>query len=355
MSQSDSYRKNAYAVVIGINEYEDPRILNLTFARADAEEDYRISTDPTLGRFSPKNVTLLLDSNATERRIRTAIGRDVRSQAGREGFVCIYYAGHGSAEIDPKCQYQDGLEKYLIPSDAELDNLFSTGIAMEDIQKFFLRIDAGQIIFFIDSCYSGEAGGRTFRNPNFQKRAAMSAEFLDGMSGEGRLVVTACDVNEVSLETNEAGHGLFTYHLIEGLKGAADKDQDGLVTSDELYAYVFEKVSDHARRLGGSMNPIQKGFLKGKVFLTQYETEAQKKAAKLHAQALSLVKREEYEKAYLLWKRVIEFVPGHEEAQKGLTAVRMIQEKQERRRQEILEKRTKQTSFLVLQVAAVCG
>jgi len=337
-SEIEQVRENAHAVVIGINEYEDPRIPNLTFARADAEEVYKILIDPKLGGFSPDNVSLLLDGDATERRIRTAIGRDVRRQAGKADLVYIYYAGHGSAEIDPKCRYQDGLEKYLVPADAELDNLFSTGIAMEDIQKFFERIEARQIIFFIDSCYSGEAGGRTFRNPNFQKRAAMTTDFLDGMSGEGRLVVTACDVNEVSLETNEAGHGLFTYYLAEGLKGAADKDQDGLVTTQELYDYIFENVSRHAREIGGSMNPIQKGFLKGKVFLTRYETEAQKKAKDLHAQAFALFSEQKYEQAYALWQEVIQLVPGHAEAKKGLSAIEGFREKQERRRQRLLEK-----------------
>jgi hypothetical protein len=338
MNENYQVRENAHAVVIGINEYEDPRIPNLAFARADAEAVYKILIDPELGRFSPEKVHLLLDSDATERRIRTAIGRDLRRESGKSDLVYIYYAGHGSAEIDSKCRYQDGLEKYLVPSDAELDNLFSTGIAMEEIQRFFERIEAKQILFFIDSCYSGEAGGRSFRNPNFQKRAAMTADFLDGMSGEGRLVVTACDVNEVSLETNDAGHGLFTYYLTEGLKGAADTDQDGLVTTQELYAYIFENVSRHAREIGGSMNPIQKGFLKGKVFLTRYETEIQKKAKVLHDRALALFSEERYEQAYPLWQEVIQLVPGHEKARKGLSEIESFRAKREKKRQQLLEK-----------------
>ena len=248
MSERPQLRNDAYAVLIGIDKYEDPRIPNLTFARADAQGIHEVLVDPELGRFPPENVTLLTDEEATERQIRTVIGRDLRRSAGADDLVFIYYAGHGSAEIDPKCAYQDGLEKYIIPADAELDNLFSTAIAMNHIQTFFKRIEAKQILFFIDSCYSGEAGGRTFQNPNFTKRAAMTNDFLEAFSGEGRLVVTACDVNEVSLETTEAKHGLFTYHLIEGLKGKADTDKDGFVSMHELYSYVFDKVSQEARK-----------------------------------------------------------------------------------------------------------
>jgi len=47
-------------------------------------------------------------------------------------------------------------------------------------------------MFFIDSCFSGEAGGRTFQNPACQTRhGLLTPEFLDHLSGEGRLVVTA--------------------------------------------------------------------------------------------------------------------------------------------------------------------
>jgi uncharacterized caspase-like protein len=87
------------------------------------------------------------------------------------------------------------------------------------------------------------------------------------------------------METTELAHGLFTHHLIEGLKGAADKDSDGLVTERELYEYVYEHVTKQARELGGSMHPIHKGSIAGKIYLSQYETAAQKQAKTLLEQA----------------------------------------------------------------------
>ena len=114
------------------------------------------------------------------------------------------------------------------------------------------------------------AGGRTFGFKHFQPRATLTDEFLDDLAAKGRLVVSACGVNEVALETPEIGHGLFTYYVLKGLEGAADRDNDGRVTVSELYDYVYHNVSQHARRLGGSMHPIQKGFLQGTVYLTDY-------------------------------------------------------------------------------------
>jgi uncharacterized caspase-like protein len=339
MNPSSSLRQNAHAVIIGINKYQDQKIPNLTFACADAEGVYQILTDPELGRIPPDNVILLLDEEATQRNIRSAIGTKIPKRAGEQDMVYIYYAGHGSPVMDPKSRSRDGMEKYLVPTDAELDDLRATGISMDEIQRFFGWIESKQVMFFIDSCYSGEAGGRTFQNPLHQTRNLLSAEFLEDLAGEGRLVVTACDVNEVSLETPDIGHGLFTHYLIEGLKGVADKDQDGLVTIHELYDYVYEQVSQHARKLGGSMHPIQKGSVKGKIFLTEYETAAQKQAKPLYAQAQAFYKAEKFGEAYQLWQQVIKLVPDHAGARQGLVEIENRLQEEKRRQQEILERK----------------
>jgi len=163
------FRSNVFAVVIGINKYQDKKIPTLGLARADAEGIYHILTDPELGQVPRKNIFLLLDEKATQRNIRSAIGTKIPRLAGKNDIVFIYYAGHGSPLIDPKCSYRDGLEKYLVPSDAESDDLRATGIAMEEIKKFFSWIESRQVFFFIDSCYSGEAGGRTFSHAQYQR------------------------------------------------------------------------------------------------------------------------------------------------------------------------------------------
>jgi len=334
------YRKNAHAVIIGINHYQDDKIPNLNFARADAEGLYNILIDPELGRISPDNVILLVDEQATQRNIRSAIGNKIARRADENDMVCIYYAGHGAPVINPKSRSNDGMEKYLVPSDAELDDLRATGISMDDIQRFFGWIESRQLLFFIDSCYSGQAGGRTFDHPLYQKRASLlTDEFLDEIASEGRVVITACDVNELSLETPGMGHGLFTYYLIEGLKGKADMDKDGLVTIHELYEFLTENVKRHALELGGSMHPIIKGSIKGKIFLSQYETEAQKQAKRFHVKAQSHYDAKQYKEAYTLWQKVIQLVPDHDQAKQGLSDIIRKFEEARKKQQQILKRK----------------
>jgi len=52
--------------------------------------------------------------------------------------------------------------------------------------------------------------------------------------------------------------------LIEGLRGKADFDNDGLITVDEAYRYV----SDHVpRATGQEQHPVKKGTVEGRLIL----------------------------------------------------------------------------------------
>ena len=265
------WRPDAFAVIVGIDTYNDPQIPNLRFARKDAEAIYQVLTDPAVGRFNPDNVIILLDGDATERKIRSALGTKLPRRTSKRSTVCIYYAGHGAPviDVDARRNSADNIEKYLVPHDAEADDLRSTAISMDSIQQYFSWLDAKQVICFFDTCYSGAAGGRSFERDLFRTRAIFSDEHLDRLAGEGRVVITACATNEISLESSEKGHGLFTYHLIRGLQGEADTDEDGRVTVDELYDYVYDHVERDARLMDGRMSPVRKGSVRGRVYLTE--------------------------------------------------------------------------------------
>jgi uncharacterized caspase-like protein len=76
--------------------------------------------------------------------------------------------------------------------------------------------------------------------------------------------MTASGANEVSVENDQFGHGVFTYYLVEGLKGEADADGDGFITVDEAYRYVSDKVP---QATGQEQHPIKKGTVKGRLIL----------------------------------------------------------------------------------------
>src|SRR5262245_9034101 len=315
------WRDNAHAVVVGINDYADAKIPNLRFARADAESIYEVLTNPAIGRFRPENVTLLVDAQATERNIRSALGTNLPRRAGKNSTVIIFYAGHGAPVVDPHTKSTDGLEKYLVPHDAIADDLRASAISMDAIQQYFAWLDASQVVCFLDSCYSGTAGGRSFDHPAYQTRAMLSDEFLENLGTEGRFVVTACATNEVSLESPALGHGIFTHHLVKGLSGAADTHGKGRVTIDELYEYVYQNVEKEARALGGSMNPVRKGSVQGTIYLTEYETANQTRVRQALTEAADAAARGEESAALALYQTVLSLDKSNLAAKAAVEAI----------------------------------
>ena len=60
----------------------------------------------------------------------------------------------------------------------------------------------------------------------------------------GRAVFTSSDINETSRESERwgGGHGVFTWALLEGLRGDADLNCDKIITADELFDFARQKV-----------------------------------------------------------------------------------------------------------------
>jgi hypothetical protein len=262
--------RDGYAVVIGIGRYENPTIPSLKYAVADAEAIQSVLL--AHAGFKKDNVLLLTDRTErkpTLRNIKYALGTFLARAAQKDDTVIVYFAGHGAPEVDPRGLERDGLAKYLIPSDADPDDLFSTALPMDDLQTIFGRIEAERVVVFLDACYSGAAGGRTFAS---RKTRATNVDdlFLERLTrSRGRAIVTASRPAEVSVELPELGHGIFTYYLAEGLKGAGDLNRDGIVSLQEIYEYVEQQVVRKARAVGGNQHPVMKGEMEGVLPLTK--------------------------------------------------------------------------------------
>jgi hypothetical protein len=202
-------RKNIWAVIIGIDAYE--HVLPLKYAINDAKAFYHHLVNRS--QIPSENVTLLLDREASLRRLRSTLGTQLKNKAGKEDMVILYFAGHGATETDVQSPDGDGLEKYLLPYDADPKDLYASAMPMRELSYIFNRIRSERLVFIVDSCYSGASGGRTIPAGTF--RASISEAFLDRITGgRGRIILTASAANEVSAEKDELQHGVFTYQII---------------------------------------------------------------------------------------------------------------------------------------------
>ena len=207
--------------------------------------------------------------------------------------MLIYYSGHGAPEGD---------ETYWVTYNADIDDLYTTALDNNEIADMLSRIRAKRVITLLDSCYSAATVNRKDRT-----RSAPTEIPWEKFTGEGRVTISASDGKQLSLELEEYENGVFTYYLLEGLKGKADgfeedkvKDElkDGFVDVGEIWDYVKYKVTDAARVAGNPQTPVFQGSRTAGIPLTynmpylrelqqQQTVEAQQyKLAEFYAQGL---------------------------------------------------------------------
>ncbi len=227
-----------WAVVVGISQYQfaGKGIEPLRYASRDAAEFCQLLTSPAGGGFAEDHVLFLSDANATAVNVRKALF-EFLARPAKEDLVVIFLSGHGMS--------QAGTENFfLVCHDTDPASLPSTGFPMWDIETALDRyIRAERVVVFADACH---AGG--IRLPAGAKAAADNAvhQYLQqlAVARPGRLVFTSCGRRELSFESEKlaGGRGVFAHFLLEGLRGAADENTDGLVTADELIRFVRARV-----------------------------------------------------------------------------------------------------------------
>jgi len=97
---------NAHALIIGIAGYANIRKLPKV---QDAEDLAAALVDPALCGYDPKNVTVLLEQDATREKIRAGF-EALKGRCNSESTVFLYFSGHGG-------QITDGANngQYLLP------------------------------------------------------------------------------------------------------------------------------------------------------------------------------------------------------------------------------------------------
>jgi uncharacterized caspase-like protein len=237
-----------WAVVIGISKYNDSRIAGLRYASADASSFHEWLISQQGGGYAPSRIKLLLDSGATVQNIKSALFNWLK-QALEEDMVTIYFAGHGSPESPDSPN-----NLYLLPFDADYDDIATTGFPMWDIETALKRfIKAKKVVVIADACHSGGVG----QSFDIARRASRGIEInpissgLQNLSkiGDGVAVISASDEKQFSQESQSwgGGHGVFTYFLLKGLNGDADYNKDGQVSLGELIPFLSEQVRRETR------------------------------------------------------------------------------------------------------------
>ena len=246
-----------WAIVVGISKYQDES-LNLKYADRDAEALYELLLTPSGGGFEKDHIVKLVNEEATTANITRAL-RSFLKRPAKEDIVLIYFACHGAPDDE-----RSGIV-YLLTHDVNRKDISGTALPMREIDLSLTEyLLAERVIILADTCHSGAIGGGIGKrditdnvgtiNKGLQKVVDTYLQEA-GKSSGGIALLTSGEAKEFSLEHEKwgGGHGVFTYYLLEGMKGLADRNpKNGVVTVGELFNYVKENVE---RATEGKQHP----------------------------------------------------------------------------------------------------
>jgi serine/threonine protein kinase len=252
------------ALVVGVGKYPHPEIRPLDFAAHDAEAIAESITDPDICGFPPAQVEVLLDENASRDTLVQRLSRWLPERSRGAEIVLFYFAGHGLVQTTGARE-----EGYLLPADADPDNPAGRGIPMSEVAGWIQGLDAGAVVVCLDCCHAGSILARGDTPLPARRDFVLRPDLLHGLAGRGRFLLASCDKGEFSVELAELRHGLFTYHLLQGLGGEGDRDNDGKVGVAELFEHVAESVARDARQRGLAQHPWNASVGAGGVYLAR--------------------------------------------------------------------------------------
>ncbi len=228
-------RKNAYAVVVGVEQYRQ-KLPKADYAAHDAQvmNDYLIKT---MG-LQEENVALLVDDHAARTDLEKYLERWLPNRVEKGDSVFIYFSGHGAP--NPKTG-----EAYIVPYDGDPAYIDTTGYPLKRLYEQLATLPAKEVVVLLDSCFSG-AGGRSVIAKGMRP---MGLSVETPVLAKGKTVVLAASSgDQVSSTYDSKGHGLFTYFMLKGLQGEADQNKDGALDLQEVFDYAKSQVERIARR-----------------------------------------------------------------------------------------------------------
>jgi formylglycine-generating enzyme required for sulfatase activity len=245
-------RGKKHALVVGVRGYDSSKLRTLKYTENDAEKLAEVLEKR--GGFS---VRVLTTSRGQKRKadaptvdnLRAAIAA-LLADRKRDDTVLVALSGHG---IQSKVKDRD--ESFFCPCDAQLNDnrkLLALGQLFRDLDD----CGAGVKLLLVDACRNDPKEGRNVEIDTLPRLP----------NGTGALF--SCSSGERAFETDKlgGGHGVFFYHVIQGLQGEA-RDNGGEVTWARLSEYVTRAVADKVPVLigdGARQTPELKVNLRGR-------------------------------------------------------------------------------------------
>jgi uncharacterized caspase-like protein len=267
-SYNGESKKDLYILAFGVSKYQNPTY-NLQFADKDAIDLSNVLETYKGKGFENVYMRVLINEQVTPDAIK-ASKVFVKNAKPDDTFI-LFIAGHGTYDTDEEATY------YYLTSNADPKNLKGTAANFESIEDLLQGIPPRNKLFLMDACESGEiddedqgqmiasATGTGISSRGFKKSTSVIASgakqsnpiakrsylyqkdryiYNDLVRRSGAIVFSSSKGGELSYERSDIENGLFTEYIIKALTTTdADKDGNGIVSTDELREYVSAQVA----------------------------------------------------------------------------------------------------------------
>jgi hypothetical protein len=246
------------ALIVANDQYEQEALRDLQAPAADAAALARVLGDPQIGDFDVQVMR-----NEPSYAIETKI-EEMLSGAKPDDILLMHFSCHGLKS--------EAGQLYFAAANTRPNLLRSSAISADFLRQGMAGSRSRSVVLFLDCCYGGAfAQGGTARAGGDVNVLDSFREEMPG-AGKGTAVITASDSMEYAFEGERLADdrrqrpSLFTSALVQGLAtGDADKNEDGWVSLNELYEFVYDKVRDE----NPQQSPTRLFDLTGELYLTR--------------------------------------------------------------------------------------
>ncbi|WP_448573991.1 caspase, EACC1-associated type [Trichothermofontia sp.] len=233
-----------FALLIGVGDYDGKSFKPLAAAPRDAAAVAQVLADPAVGGFT---VATLL--NPTRDQLAETL--EVWLADRRAADTCVvFFSGHGVKD--------DQRDLYFAATNTRKVRerlVTSSAVSARSIYSWMNQCRAQQQVMILDCCFSGAFGDLVVRDDGVvDLQGQLIAE------ATGRVVLTSTSSVDYSFERKGEDLSIYTRYWVEGLRtGAADLDNDGAISVDELHRYTKRKVQEAAPAMEPQLISLREG------------------------------------------------------------------------------------------------
>jgi hypothetical protein len=233
------------ALLIGVSQY-GAGFNQLPAAARDVAAMQRVCQNPDMGDFD--EVMMLIDPDPQEMGITI---ENLFGDRDRDDLIVLYFSGHG---------VKDENGSLYLATRATRKNergglIRSTAIAARFVQEIMSYSRARRQAVILDCCFSGAfAEGLLAKDDS-------SVDVRTQLGGEGRVVLTSSTSTQYSFAQEGSDLSIYTHYLVEGIEtGAADLDDDDVISADELHEYAIIRVQRAAPAMRPEIYTVKEGY-----------------------------------------------------------------------------------------------